>query len=143
MLRFVALPGWKALSHTCFSSSFRSCTIWKFHHCFKGRGLAEIWILQYGYHRQNLLPNECTPSGLNIVQSKIRKKEFCLAPAVYVTLRAPPPPLDFETGWTGELWSKTNLPNWQNLENSNVLLKKSDFWRFIKKFLYLWIFKNF
>ena len=24
------------------------------------------------------------------------------------------PPLDSETGWTGELWSKTNLLNWQN-----------------------------
>ena len=23
-------------------------------------------------------------------------------------------PLDSETGWTGELWSKTNLLNWQN-----------------------------
>ena len=22
------------------------------------------------------------------------------------------PPLDSETGWTGELWSKTNLLNW-------------------------------
>ena len=29
-----------------------------------------------------------------------------------VTLRVPP--LDSETGWTGELWSKTNLLNWQN-----------------------------
>ena len=25
-----------------------------------------------------------------------------------------PPPLDCETGWTGELWSKTNLLKWQN-----------------------------
>ena len=58
-----------------------------------------------------------------------------------VTLRVPT--LDFETGWTGELWSKTNLPNWQNLENSIFVVKKSDFWRFIKKKLYLWIFKNF
>ena len=24
------------------------------------------------------------------------------------------PPLDSETGWTGELWSNTNLLNWQN-----------------------------
>ena len=23
-------------------------------------------------------------------------------------------PLNSETGWTGELWSKTNLLNWQN-----------------------------
>ena len=34
----------------------------------------------------------------------------------YVTLRGPL--LDSETGWTGELWSKTNLLNWQNYENS-------------------------
>ena len=31
---------------------------------------------------------------------------------MYVTLRVPP--LDSETGRTGELWSKTNLLNWQN-----------------------------
>ena len=29
-----------------------------------------------------------------------------------VALRVPP--LDSETGWTGELWLKTNLLNWQN-----------------------------
>ena len=29
-----------------------------------------------------------------------------------VTLRVPP--LDSEMGWTGELWSKTNLLNWEN-----------------------------
>ena len=28
--------------------------------------------------------------------------------------RSGDPPLDSETGWTGELWSKTNLLNWQN-----------------------------
>ena len=33
-----------------------------------------------------------------------------------VTVR--PPPLDSETGWTGELWSKTNLLNWQKYGNS-------------------------
>ena len=33
-------------------------------------------------------------------------------PSFSVTLRVPP--LDSETGWTGELWSKTNLLNWQN-----------------------------
>ena len=30
----------------------------------------------------------------------------------FVTLTVPP--LDYETGWTGELWSKTNLLKWQN-----------------------------
>ena len=35
-----------------------------------------------------------------------------IPPPPSVTLRVPP--LDSETGWTGELWSKTNLLNWQN-----------------------------
>ena len=33
-----------------------------------------------------------------------------------ITLR--PPPLDSETEWTAELWSKTNLLNWQNYGKS-------------------------
>ena len=49
--------------------------------------------------------------------SKIRHKDYlCLSvcPSVRpsVTLRVPP--LKSETGWTGELWSKTNLLNCQN-----------------------------
>ena len=43
--------------------------------------------------------------------SKIRHKDFRPSDSS-VTLRGPP--LDSETGWTGELWSKTNLLNWQN-----------------------------
>ena len=56
-----------------------------------------------------------------------------------VTLRVPP--LDSEMGWTGELWSKTYLLNWQKEDNrfflavqkiflkfSDVLREKSDFW---------------
>ena len=40
----------------------------------------------------------------------LRKKESCPAPApCCVTLRGPP--LDSETGWTGELWLNTNLLN--------------------------------
>ena len=31
-----------------------------------------------------------------------------------VLLRVPPPPLDSKTGWTRELWLKTNLLKWQN-----------------------------
>ena len=30
--------------------------------------------------------------------------------------------LDSETGWTGELWSKINLVNWQNLKDSIFFL---------------------
>ena len=37
-------------------------------------------------------------------------------PPLSVTLR--PLPLDSEMGWTGEGWSKTNLLNWQNKEDS-------------------------
>ena len=33
-------------------------------------------------------------------------------------------PLDSETVWTGELWLKTNLLNWQNQENSIFFLEK-------------------
>ena len=33
-----------------------------------------------------------------------------LCPSVMLTV----PPLDSETGWTGELWSKTNILKWQN-----------------------------
>ena len=48
-------------------------------------------------------------------ESYIRKEKYRPAttpPPVYVTLRVPL--LDPETGLTGELWSKTNLLNWQN-----------------------------
>ena len=51
-----------------------------------------------------LLPNS------SVIHQTIRKKESCPAPApaaVYVTLRLPP--LDSETGWTGELWSNPVL----------------------------------
>ena len=40
----------------------------------------------------------------------------------FITLRVPP--LKSETGWTGELWSKTYLLNWQNEENSIFFSKK-------------------
>ena len=30
--------------------------------------------------------------------------------------------MDSETGWTGELWLKVNLLNWQNYENSIFLI---------------------
>ena len=40
------------------------------------------------------------------------KRISVLGPPPSVTLRLPP--LDSETGWTGELWSKTNLLKWKN-----------------------------
>ena len=48
-------------------------------------------------------------------KSYIRHENFrplSVHPDFSVTLRVPP--LNSETGWTGELWSKTNLLNWQN-----------------------------
>ena len=46
-------------------------------------------------------------------KSYIRHKDFLLiCPPSSVTLRVPT--LDSETWWTRELWSKTNLLDWQN-----------------------------
>ena len=46
-----------------------------------------------------------------VLLSSIRNEDFSFfQPSV--TLR--PPPLDSETGWTGELWSKKNLLKWPN-----------------------------
>ena len=48
-----------------------------------------------------------------VTESNIRHKDFrpsVRPPSVTLTV----PPLDSETGWTGELWSKTNLLQWQN-----------------------------
>ena len=50
-------------------------------------------------------------------QYQIRKKESCPAPGpCCVTLRGPP--LDSETGWTGELLLNTSLLKWQNYDES-------------------------
>ena len=51
------------------------------------------------------------------------------------------PPLDSETRWTRELWSKTNLLNWQNSENS-IFFKDIGFFKivtFLKNFLIFFI----
>ena len=55
------------------------------------------------------------------------------------------PPLDSETGWTGELWSKTNLINWQNQGNSIFFSSTifDHFWQFLKFFGFLLIFEFF
>ena len=49
--------------------------------------------------------------------SNIRKGKYRPAtPALYVchAQGTTPPPPDSETGWTVDLWSKTNLLKWQN-----------------------------
>ena len=48
----------------------------------------------------------------NIKKDKYRPATTTTPVALYVTLRLPP--LDSDTGWTGELWSKTNLLKWLN-----------------------------
>ena len=52
---------------------------------------------------------EQTKSSSSIIR---HKGFFRLFVHSSVTLRVPP--LKSQTGWTGELWSKTNLLNWQN-----------------------------
>ena len=70
------------------------------------------------------------------------KKESCPALAVYVMLRLPP--LDSKTRWTGELWSKNNLLNWQKkriaLFSVKLFLKLNWFW---KRVIFWYFFKDF
>ena len=49
--------------------------------------------------------------------------------------------LKSETGWTGELWSKTNLFNWPNKENSIFSAKKKTLknFEFLRKKVIYWI----
>ena len=42
--------------------------------------------------------------------SNIKRKDFCALCSVALVL----PPLDSETGLTGEIWSKTKFLDWQN-----------------------------
>ena len=49
---------------------------------------------------------------LQFEKSYIRHEDFRLFGLCHA--HGTPNPLDSETGWTGELWSKTNLLNWQN-----------------------------
>ena len=51
------------------------------------------------------LHNQIIPNVPNI-----RHKDFCSSFSNTLL------PLNLETGWTGELWSKTNLLKWQNLD---------------------------
>ena len=59
--------------------------------------------------------------GRTLHTSYIRKEKYrtattpaaaAAAAPMYVMLRGLP--LDYEMGWTGELWSKANLLNWEN-----------------------------
>ena len=52
----------------------------------------------------------CLFENKKAISSNIRHKDFLTSSSVTDRL----PPLDCEMGWTGELWSKTNLLNWQN-----------------------------
>ena len=42
----------------------------------------------------------------------IRNKDFRPSDSVCIAHATPILPLDSETGWTGKLWSKTNLLKW-------------------------------
>ena len=55
---------------------------------------------------------------LNITECYIRHKDFRLPPPSFGLCDAQGTPPDSKTGWTGELWSKTNRLNWQNYQNS-------------------------
>ena len=60
-------------------------------------------------HSLDLLSGICEISVLSNIRRNNFRQSFSSAA---VTLR--PPSLDSETRWTRELWSKANLPNWQN-----------------------------
>ena len=55
---------------------------------------------------------EWNSQGHPILDTRISVRPSVLRPSDFVSLRVPP--LQSETGWTGELWLKTNLLNWQN-----------------------------
>ena len=65
-------------------------------------GISMLWVNLTVLIKDWML-NPKLDTRISFVRSSVRSS---------VTLRGPP--LDSETGWTGELWSKTNLLNWQN-----------------------------
>ena len=79
------------------------------------RGHIYIYIHIYiDGHRDSMKESA---KGRFFEKSYIRKGKY--RPATPTAADAPSsrsgyPPLDSEMGWTGELWSKTNLLNWQN-----------------------------
>ena len=65
------------------------------------------------------------------LKSYIRQKNF--RPSSFsVTLRLPPP-LKSETGLTGELWSKTNIPSWKTKRVAIIFLHQKYKFSYIKK----------
>ena len=77
-----------------------------------------------------------------IFSSYIRHEDFRPSVPETLSMTLVLPPLKSETGWTWELWSKANLLNWQNQENSVflaifLLLKLSDV---LKKVIFLCFF---
>ena len=59
---------------------------------------------------------------IKVIVSYSRHEDFCPPPSSILLRNAGGPPLDSEMGWTGKLWSKTNLLKWQNKEKSIYLL---------------------
>ena len=61
---------------------------------------------------------------LFLYKSNIRYKDFCSSVLLLCNAHAsPPPPLDYEMRWTGELWLKTNLLK-RGGEKISLLYKK-------------------
>ena len=67
--------------------------------------------LKMEYHSKwNVMKN-----GLSLkMKSYIRHEDFRSSFVCLSVRQVRTTPLDSETGWTGELWLKTNLLNWQN-----------------------------
>ena len=72
-------------------------------------------------------------SGQRIISSLVKTKTqgFLSVPLLLRNAQCMPPPLDSETDWTGELWSKTNLFNWENKEN-NIFLPNIIFFKIFR-----------
>ena len=74
----------------------------------------------------------------NIQKSYIRHEDF--RPFGLCPWRSGDPSLGSEMGWTGELWSKTNLLNWQNKEKSIFFGQKIYIYIYKYGFFFLQIF---
>ena len=116
---------WSSLNFNCFNITAMHHEVHNVHSsCLKEENI--LW--QYGPYNKyfNLLLKKLEKysfiavnmiATIKIIQKRISfiRKGKC-RPATTTTTtpsRSGDPPLDSETGWTGELWSKTNLLNWQ------------------------------
>ena len=86
-------------------------TNFKFHDCYRSQGNVKWWGMAKGVDSAT---GKGVGGGSYHGESNIRHKDFRTSSSVLPCVTLRPPPLDSETGWTGELWSKTNLLNWQN-----------------------------